>query len=384
MDIIIKYFLISVIIIILIFRYILYKKENFDVFAYNVFSLPKDPVKNFYQKETEYLDVLFDQINKSSLPDFKQKFQKYPDNFIFPLTKIFQKKIINTLTSLFDTSDEYKKSKLSIVKDIYNIYWVNKENSREFVFTIDLNNSTKQSTRPLYIYLILRNVNNYLKDDGNYITPNESISNDIIKDIDIQYIGTKLSIVSLEIPGLTENINNNYYRIQNKLRLMDPYLTSGKDMIIDDEMKKNFDLILEKNKTYGIKTKEGFCYNTTNVTAKNKEECISSSGIWDYPPNNDNECPYYKANENYPNNYGGLIGNQCQLPQNMQIIGNRHFSLDTQYSPLCYNCKSNLIGKGTLGYCCDQQTTPDYAFVGDSEIREKYSDILKEKNLNIH
>ena len=33
----------------------------------------------------------------------------------------------------------------------------------------------------------------------------------------------------------------NYYQIKNVLGLMDPFITSGRDMIITSEMKKDFD-----------------------------------------------------------------------------------------------------------------------------------------------
>jgi hypothetical protein len=140
------------------------------------------------------------------------------------------------------------------------------------------------------------------------------------------------------------------------------------------------------------KAKSGFCYDTSNPYAATKSECIDSNGVWDYPPQDDAECPFYKANQNYPNTFGKIIGNKCELPKNMQIVGNRNFSYDPQYTPLCYNCKNKTTGNGTLGMCCDEQNnkqvyptllSPDYAYIGDTEQRQKYAEELKQKNLSI-
>jgi hypothetical protein len=126
--------------------------------------------------------------------------------------------------------------------------------------------------------------------------------------------------------------------------------------------------------------------DTTNVSAQTKAECIDSHGIWDYPPQDDNECPYYLANQNYPNQFGHIQNSKCQLPKNMQIIGYRNYSKNL-------NCNNHLINNGSLGFCCDEQlnkslypnlNTPDYAFIGDTEIRQKYNNILNSRNLNIN
>jgi hypothetical protein len=348
--------------------------------GYNVFDVPDDNVKTMYQIETEQLNNIFDKFNKKELPDYQTSFQKYPTFTKFPLIKYFQKKIIDTINLLFSTN-ELKNSKISIVKDIYQMYFKEIDNVREFIFLIDLNNQTKNSTRQLEIYITLNNINNYLMDSGEY---SPTINDDIIKDIDINYIGTKTNSISLEVPGLTENIHHEYYRIKNTLRLMDPYITSGKEMVITDGMRKNFDIILDKKKTKILK-REGFCYNLTDTIAKTKEECTAYSGVWDYPPDDDIECPYYEANKNYPNNFGGLKNDSCELPKNMKLIGYRYFSQDPTYAPMCYNCKEKSIdNNNTLGFCCDTQKTPDYAYEGDIDLRKKYTDVLTQNNLSVN
>ena len=43
----------------------------------------------------------------------------------------------------------------------------------------------------------------------------------------------------------TDMLRPNYYEIKNYLYLMDPFVTSGRDMIINDKMKKDFIPVLE-------------------------------------------------------------------------------------------------------------------------------------------
>ena len=61
----------------------------------------------------------------------------------------------------------------------------------------------------------------------------------------------------------------------------------------------------------------------------------------------------------------------------------------------CYNCKTDLIGKGTLGFCCDKQTnthnleysnlkSPDYKFSGDESIRQNSQNELLQLGLKYY
>jgi hypothetical protein len=78
------------------------------------------------------------------------------------------------------------------------------------------------------------------------------------------------------------------------------------------------------------------------------------------------------------------------MPKNVKRQGYRFYSQEVDLQPVCYNCKTDTIGQGTLGRCCDKQLnrdeypellTPDYAFEGDELLREKYSNLFTEKKL---
>lgn len=124
------------------------------------------------------------------------------------------------------------------------------------------------------------------------------------------------------------------------------------------------------------------CFGTMDVTAATQTECSTFGGIWDSPVTSDAECPYFQANKNYDNIFGGAnIGGYCQLPSGMQLTGYRHGSTSESSVPLCYNCHGirSEINGSTLGPCCSEQEnnrklyptlkSPDYAFPGDQAAR---------------
>lgn len=386
--------MIYIIIILIVFIYSFFTIETFTVTPYNSSKVPLNKQDTLYEKEIKELNQIFEQTNSQGFPAVKS-FQIMPGYLKFPMQKSFNKIILQRLNSIFKNSKKYRKTKFKIVKDMYDIRWKDIEGSRHFVFNIDINNDTLKWTRRLRMYVIVKDIKRFLTDTGEYIQTNNFNS----QGIEINTIALEESTVRLLIGGIDGEIGNekyyNYYNIKNVLYLMDPFLTSGKDMMITDKMRKEFKDLLEIKKRIEeekLKSKGGFCYNTTNLLANTKEECIDSGGIWDYVPDNSYECPYYRANENYPNDFGGLSGDKCQLPRNMQIIGNRNFSIDPKYRPLCYNCKSKLIKQGSLGFCCDDQNdkkkyprliTPDYAFIGDNKLRKKYAGSLAQKRLKV-
>ena len=131
------------------------------------------------------------------------------------------------------------------------------------------------------------------------------------------------------------------------------------------------------------------CFNKEN--AKTKDECLSKDkdgviGVYDTHCRTDKECPFYKANKNYPNTRGRCLPNgTCELPINMKRLGFRQFrqyNKEKQYSPLCHNCENTENCSGLeCSMCCDKQTIPDYAFSNDLVDRLKHSEDLKKKGL---
>lgn len=174
-----------------------------------------------------------------------------------------------------------------------------------------------------------------------------------------------------------EIINNNFmnYTILNK----DP------DAILK--------ITKDHNESYKLKNQYA-CFSVNNdiLPYYSREKCESqydnygkkkTIGIYDSPCKKDNECLFYKKNENYKNTFGKCMDNgYCELPINMERIGYKYFKNNSSKLPLCYNCDANKFNiMGQLNSCCEEQLdktkypflkSPDYAFENDELIRKNF------------
>lgn len=94
-------------------------------------------------------------------------------------------------------------------------------------------------------------------------------------------------------------------------------------------------------------------------------------GIWDKKCTSNEDCPYYKKNENYDNERGGCIDGFCELPKNMELVGFTNYN--SEKKPYCYNCNDPSNYE-----CCSEQEdrteypnlkSPDYMFENDTDDR---------------
>lgn len=119
--------------------------------------------------------------------------------------------------------------------------------------------------------------------------------------------------------------------------------------------------------------------------------CELADGYWDRKCEKDTDCPYYRANRNYPNNLGGCNKKTgfCKWPQGLQSFSYR--KPEGVEKALCYNCMNGLLGSFTIGRCCPDQKdqrvyanllTPDYAYPDDTSARFQYRDLFDRYNLN--
>jgi hypothetical protein len=90
---------------------------------------------------------------------------------------------------------------------------------------------------------------------------------------------------------------------------------------------------------------------------------------WDKPCKADWDCPFFRANKNYPNNFGGCNMGYCEMPVGIKRRGFTQY--DKESSPRCHGCSPDVDPKE----CCARQllqgTAPDYAFSGDRFERRK-------------
>lgn len=144
--------------------------------------------------------------------------------------------------------------------------------------------------------------------------------------------------------------------------------------------------------------------------AQTYNDCLSYTdslgrvGIWDNPCQKDEDCPFYQANKNYPNQRGKCENGYCELPLGMKRIGFKHYAKD---KPLCYNCHKDqeimtangrkIIKKRDCSgvecnKCCHLQpnknlypnlNSPDFAFQGDQTDRKKGQSFLEKLQLGM-
>ncbi len=103
-------------------------------------------------------------------------------------------------------------------------------------------------------------------------------------------------------------------------------------------------------------------------------------GVWDRRCVNNEDCPFYKSNKNYPNEFGGCKPNgYCDFPKGIQRVSYKKYKASS--IPLCYNCLDKRDKKVKIDTCCHLQKNPDYLFEDDLATRLKFKNELEKKNL---
>ncbi len=185
---------------------------------------------------------------------------------------------------------------------------------------------------------------------------------------------------------------NKYFKTQ------EPIMESLKENITDKYLKdlnKNIEEYLNQqvyDQTNDIRDKSYKCFFKD---AQDKNNCISPSkdqgvGIWDRPCRYNEDCPFYKKNNNYPNTRGNCNDGYCEMPVNVKLFGYKEYS--TTADAICYNCEKTKGCQGIeCNMCCDDQKDkkiypylngPDYAFENDFQERINRSDVFKENNIS--
>jgi hypothetical protein len=167
---------------------------------------------------------------------------------------------------------------------------------------------------------------------------------------------------------------------------------------VDANKDKSFSQLSgEKMATYYSKYR---CYDPryTDVVLdqyENEPSCISFhedigvNGVYDKKCEKNDDCPFFQANTNYPNDFGGCKEGLCEVPVGMNIIGGTKISRIGK--PNCYNCEEVRDNKNTIfkedGECCHLQynderfNSPDFIFKGDKQLRFKHRTFLEDKGL---
>lgn len=189
-------FLISLILLLVFFKKI--KKENFDVADNDNFD--------------------------------KTNYTLINNNIQFILNDAFKTHILD----FFKLNNIYLNDKLTIIDDLKDIYVKKENDTYYYIFKVNLNNLTKFFVKTTNVKLKVENNNIHI--------------------ISIHIDDNKNTNTIINVSENDES-NPNYYEIKNTLYLTDPFITSGKDMVISDSMKLDFNNILI-NKTFALQQQQ--------------------------------------------------------------------------------------------------------------------------------
>jgi hypothetical protein len=178
-----------------------------------------------------------------------------------------------------------------------------------------------------------------------------------------------VSSVKSLLPIMSYNIVSSVENFITRLEMPDDYLETAKEDYYASDKKTG-----TSGGYYG-------CYGNSEI--KGKFECDSYYNIdgtpktyyslWDKRCVANEECPYYKANANYPNNRGGCInGGFCEFPVGVKRLGFTKYSDKNLNKPLCYNCNDEDAGADAKGNA-DAKKKPDYVFENDFNERVKHN-----------
>jgi hypothetical protein len=246
--------IVVVFIIIIILSYLLFRfifgdnKEHYETstVGYNSIKIPDYKIDSLFDTETKELDEVFKVAFKDDNIEpigFKIHNPYIPFPFDIPIKKL----IINYLKN---NIDKFKNNKLEIMNNISKIYYKDIGNDRIFIFNVSIINNTKFMTRNLRVKIKLKDIIKFMKDniDNTNIDKKGELT-DYRTNISVDTIINAIELLSIRLD------NNNYaifkltgidsltpelYEIKNRLGLMDPFLTSERDMIITEKMNKDF------------------------------------------------------------------------------------------------------------------------------------------------
>lgn len=153
----------------------------------------------------------------------------------------------------------------------------------------------------------------------------------------------------------------------------------------------------KNHRCYGLVngvSQELLAYNDNPIFCKSYHPEVAQVGIWDAPCQINTDCPFYKANKNYPNEFGkcNKETGKCEMPIGVVPIG---FTKYGRIEPDCYNCNMSYNIDSNSNKCCRQQAndiamrkvgykSPDYIFKGDEQTRLKFGNDLEEIGLKVN
>jgi len=240
---------------------------------------------------------------------------------------------------------------------------------------------SKKDTLMIEGQILLEYVDRSVKILINFVISDEESNSDIsihkLKLEGYELISDKLASNSIELKSNYLELDTNNVFSKYKGNLNDKTTPNRRGILLTDNQINQQLNEREYNQKINYK-----CYGKDEI---NKLACesiydrfgnkLENVGVWDYECIKDEECPFFKSNKNYPNEFGKCVNGKCQLPVGITQISPHKFLNEDK--AICYNCKGNNIN------CCKEQINPDYKFENDMDERIKNTELLKSKNLSV-
>lgn len=310
-------------------------------------ELPKVSGGNVIKTNTGFHEVEF--IDKEEVSYILKKFIAY----------------INSISKYSFSLLELGKTKLQIASEGNSI-------SKKYSVSFFINEKDTMYLKRLTVEFSTKQFTTY---KGTVKVDNVIIPRDMVLEVEPILPPALNPIVLNNISTKNISYSSRFSKIRDKLDLSSAYLSdenyfllTKKDIEKEKERREVAEKIRKEYRCMGIPQSE---------VIGDKVECLDFGGFWDRPAETSQACPFYQKNTNYTNKRGGVKKDYCEMPSGVKIKGFRNYDQSPEnYKPLCYNCKSGLIGQGSLGDCCENQKndsltypnlkSPDYKFPGDS------------------
>lgn len=208
--------------------------EDFSVVGYNAEFIPNNSLNiSFYEKMTSLNKEFFKQSIDNNFD--KSNFTLYNNSLSFPFTSKFSSLLLDFIKKTPQISSH--KIAAGIFNNIY--YYDDKLNNRFFILNVNLNDTTDFTVRNVKVKYKVKNIALFLTPSKAYYT---SYSIPLL-DSNCSILGVTLdsnNFASYNMPGI-DNLNpTSLYLIENKLHLLNPFLTAGGEMVITQKMKKDY------------------------------------------------------------------------------------------------------------------------------------------------
>ena len=375
---------IIIIILILFLTFISSKRlilENFYV-PENSDKIAENQIKSIFDNETDYINSLFLKFNDVKKLNIINPWIYFPQAITPDITGSLMRNLIAFLQNgPFLPWKNVKDFKLDLFVPFYDIYYYDiSDFKRRISFStyLQIRNPNFDSSLDPLLNFSSRRVNIIM--DINTSTSLKLIDVFLIvvpgSSLNFDYISLTLdsdTLLNYSIEAVNEK--DDVFKIKNALHLLTPFTTSYNDNIITQKMQDDFDAKLKiitdlqtATSTNSTSRAIGKCFGIENADSiNNKNDCETVGGIWDTPAVTNFDCPFYKKNTNYVNEFGGIQvkngQNYCQMPLGIKQTSYKTFNKNS--IPICNNTVTGVIEN-----CLNQQNillnpnlkSPNYIF----------------------